>query len=73
MDYSQRGTELVIAELCRKLSERSAKIGDIYQSRASEFGESRHSEFASEITQLSSEVVKLMTARAAAVRIQGVR
>jgi hypothetical protein len=71
MDYAQRGTELVIAELCKNLSERSAKIADIYQKRASEFGQSRHIEFATEITQLSAEITQLITARTAAVRING--
>lgn len=73
MDYSQRGTELVIAELCKKLCERLHTIGDLYQKRPNEFGTSRHIEFASEITEQSSEIVALITARTAAVRIHGAK
>jgi hypothetical protein len=73
MDYAQRGNELVIAEMCKKLAERAHQIGDIYQKRANDFGESRHVEFATEITERSAEIVKLITARTAVARIQGRR
>jgi len=70
-DHTRRGTELVIAELMGQLAKKCDWLQGIYRDRPSEFGSSRHTDFATEITCMSSELGKLMCSYIAAERILG--